>query len=152
MNKQITIRPYEHADLKTISEIEKETFGFVAYPAFFFRQAYDILSDLFLVAESVDGKILGYVMGAFETGSCDSWILSLAVAKEHRRQGVAHALMEQLLQKLIARGAESILLTVDPDNTAAVSFYRKQDFHEIRVENDYFEPKDKRAVMRKKST
>ena len=149
MDGYIQIRAFHAGDLCAVYDLEQDVFGAHAYPRYFFRQAYDIFSDLFRVAENEQGEPVGYIMGALETGALDGWIVSMAVMKEYRRMGIALMLMESVLHLLSERGAHNVLLTVDPDNEEAVALYQKAGFHEIRRDDNYFGPGAARIVMRR---
>ena len=145
----IKIRTYILDDLAAVSKIEQEVFGDFAYPLFYFRQAFDVFGDLFHVAETEEGEIVGYILGILPSGSQEGWILSLAVQKENRRKGIAKILVESVLTMLSHKGARSVLLTVEPDNEETITFYRNLHFHEIKREDNYFGNGETRIVMRR---
>ena len=120
----ITIRTSHPEDLEAISHLEQEAFTTHSYPPFFFRQAYEIFSDLFRVAES-NGEIVGYIIGSLQSGSTEGWIMSLAVKKENRGKGIAKMLIESVVKILSGRGAKNVLLTVEPENTHAITIYHE---------------------------
>ncbi len=144
------IREVKPEDLKAISELEHEAFDSNAYPSFFFRQAYDVFGDLFRVAENESGEIAGYVLGSIQSGSTEGWILSLAVREEHQRRGIAKLLMNSILERLSKKGAETVLLTVEPDNEKAIKTYQSLGFNEENTIADCFGPGEARTVMRRK--
>lgn len=150
MSRQILIRAVIPEDLKAISVLEHEAFDSNAYPSFFFRQAYDVFGDLFRIAENESGEITGYVLGSIQSGSPDGWILSLAVREEHQRRGIAKLLVTSLLERLSEKGAETVLLTVEPDNEKAIKTYRSLGFNEENTIADCFGPGEARTVMRRK--
>lgn len=78
--------------------------------------------DLFLVAE-LDGKIVGAVLGGF-----DGWrrmVYHLAVAEDHRDQGIGTLLMKTLEDRLRAKGCLKAYLMVLKDNEA-MRFYEER--------------------------
>ena len=86
--------------------------------------------DLFLVAEA-DGRLIGSVIGGFDGRR--GMIYHLAVAVEHRQQGIGAALMDEVELRLKAKGCvKSYLLVVD-GNDAAVLFYKKRGWQEMNV-------------------
>jgi ribosomal protein S18 acetylase RimI-like enzyme len=82
--------------------------------------------ELFLVAESFDGKIVGSVMIGYEGHR--GWINYLAVTPAVRRQGVGRALMVEAEQRLRTAGCPKINLQVRPDNPGVIAFYERLGF------------------------
>lgn len=79
--------------------------------------------DLFLVAEA-DGQIVGTVMGGFDGRR--GLLYHLAVRASHRRQGVGERLMQEVENRLRAKGCRRCYLMVTADNTTAMRFYEKR--------------------------
>ena len=81
------------------------------------------------LAAWVDGEMIGalagYEMVKFEAERSEIYIYDLAVRDEHRRRGVATALIDAL--KPIARdvGAWVIMVQADPPDAPAVALYDK---------------------------
>jgi RimJ/RimL family protein N-acetyltransferase len=73
-----------------------------------------------LVAE-VGGRIVGSILGSF-----DGWrgnIYRLAVHPDHRRKGVARALVAEVEKRLAQQGAKRITALVEKDHPRAMSFW-----------------------------
>ena len=87
---------------------------------------------LAFVAE--ESGILGFIL-AFWEGE-EVHIHDLAVAPEHRRKGVATALLRALLEAIPS--ARRVKLEVRASNQAARAFYEKHGFREIRVLPNYY--------------
>ena len=75
----------------------------------------------------VVGGIAAYELKKFEQERSEIYIYDLAVAKAHRRQGIATALIRQLKKVAAARGAYVILVQADigVEDEAAVALYTK---------------------------
>jgi len=77
--------------------------------------------DLFLVA--VDGdQLVATVIGGFDGRR--GIVHHLAVAAEYRRRGIASRLMTEVEKRLRAKGCLKAYLVVQPDNDAAVEYYK----------------------------
>ena len=76
--------------------------------------------ELFLVGER-DGQIVATAMAGFDGHR--GWINYLGVAPEHRRKGLARALVERAEILLRERGCPKLNLQVRSDNAEALGFY-----------------------------
>ena len=78
------------------------------------------------VAE-VSGRVLGYIAGHLTRRySCDGEVQYLFVGPEHRRRGIAAALLRLLAGWFGRQGASRICVNVDSDSPAAAPFYASQ--------------------------
>jgi aminoglycoside 3-N-acetyltransferase I len=89
-----------------------------------------LASNTFIgLAALADGRVIGgmvaYVLPKFEQVRSEIYIYDLAVDEEHRRRGVATALITELRQIAAARGAYVIFVQADRDDGAAISLYTK---------------------------
>jgi ribosomal protein S18 acetylase RimI-like enzyme len=84
--------------------------------------------DLFLVAED-EGQLLGTVIGGFDGRR--GMIYHLAVAATHQRAGLATRLMNEVENRLRAKGCRKAYLLVKKGNQEAYSFYDKQGWDEM---------------------
>jgi aminoglycoside 3-N-acetyltransferase I len=74
---------------------------------------------------AVIGGLVAYELKKFEQERSEIYIYDLAVAQEHRRKGVATALIEELRSIGVARGAYVIFVQADPPDLPAVALYAK---------------------------
>lgn len=71
------------------------------------------------------GALAAYEMVKFEAERSEFYIYDLAVREEHRRQGVATALIEALKPIARDRGGWVIMVQADPPDAPAVALYDK---------------------------
>ena len=84
---------------------------------------------VFLVAE-IDGVIVGTGgLMVRDDGRCQ--IVRMSTRPAHRRQGVASALLSQLIALANERRAPSVFLATDLDWSDAVGLYVSAGFHEL---------------------
>jgi len=78
---------------------------------------------LSFVAEEA-GQIVGCVMSGHDGRR--GFLQHLMVLPSHRRQGLAHSLVESCVKELTAQGIQKVHLDVFRSNTAAQSFWENQ--------------------------
>ena len=82
------------------------------------------------LAVTKDGEVVGFVMWGIDDDR-SAWIGGLVVDGRHQRQGIGHAIVRQLRERLIAEpGTPNVALSYAADNTAARHLYRTLGFHE----------------------
>ena len=101
-------------------------------------------SHEFLLAVEGD-KLIGYV--GLMTVLDEGYLSNVAVASEHRRQGIAEALLKALLMRARARKLSFVTLEVRAGNTPAQTLYRKLGFTEVGVRRGYYEHPREDAVL-----
>ncbi len=77
-----------------------------------------LASDTFIALAAVrDGDVIGglaaYELRKFEQARSEIYIYDLAVVAEHRRQGIATALIGRLRDIAVARGAHAVFVQAD---------------------------------------
>lgn len=65
-------------------------------------------------------------------------ILTVAVARAHRRRGLGWRLMDAVLRKLHAERAQSLFLEVEETNAGAIALYRRLAFREVGKRPAYY--------------
>ena len=101
--------------------------------------------SFFYVARDALGEAIGF---------CSCWcvldevhINNLAVLPEHRRSGVASALLERVLRDGAARGASRATLEVRRSNVAALKLYERFGFTVSGVRRGYYTNPDEDALI-----
>jgi ribosomal-protein-alanine N-acetyltransferase len=92
------------------------------------------------------GKIRGFLL-AWDVAD-EVHLLDLVVDAEHRRQGIARALMSVLLEHVRSRRAGSILLEVRKSNDAARKLYESTGFTVAGERARYYADGEDAVLMR----
>jgi ribosomal-protein-alanine N-acetyltransferase len=80
---------------------------------------------------------VGFVLARLAAGEGE--ILTVAVARTHRRHGLGWRLMDAVLRELHGQRAEALFLEVDEANEAATALYRRLGFIEVGKRPRYYE-------------
>lgn len=86
--------------------------------------------DLFLLAEA-DGEIVGSVIGGFDGRR--GMLYHLAVKREFRSRGIASRLMDEIEDRLRAKGCLKCYLLVMQGNDQAAQYYEKRGWSEMQT-------------------
>lgn len=65
-------------------------------------------------------------------------LISIAVQRNHRKSGVATALLDRLLTHLVERGVDEIWLEVSVNNREAIALYSKSGFEKLNTIPNYY--------------
>jgi ribosomal-protein-alanine N-acetyltransferase len=99
----------------------------------------------FLAAESESGELLGYV--GMMTVLDEGYISNVAVAPEQRRQGIADALITELLERAALRALSFVTLEVREHNEPAIALYAKHGFVPVGLRKNYYEAPVENAIL-----
>jgi aminoglycoside 3-N-acetyltransferase I len=80
--------------------------------------------------DEVIGGLAAYVLRKFEQERSEIYIYDLAVAAEHRRRGIATALIQELKDLAAARRAYVIFVQADLSDEPAIALYSKLGIRE----------------------
>ena len=86
--------------------------------------------DLFLVAE-IEGRLVGTVIGGYDGRR--GLIYHLAVSPEQRRSGLGSTLMDEIENRLRAKGCLKSYLLVVKGNEAVEEFYQRRGWGPMNV-------------------
>lgn len=130
----VRIRRARSFDLNEIAELWQDC-GLVPSPRGFRNEMERMLirsPELFLVAVDAgsDGAIVGALLGSFDGRIAT--VSRLATHPDHRRQGVAAALVEDFSRALADIGAEDALVLVLDRNPTADLFWAAIDYTHAR--------------------
>ena len=100
-----------------------------------------------LVAEE-DGVVAGYV--GSQTVIDESDMMNIAVHPDHRRKGIAEALVMELVKALKKRESQCLTLEVRASNEPAKALYEKLGFAQVGLRKNYYRnPKEDALILRK---
>ena len=144
----MTVRPATADDVADIAASELTNLGTDAWSAALVEQgvAGGLPTIHYLVAE-VDGAVVGHAVASLVADVAE--LQRIAVDPDHRRHGLASALLGGVLDEAKARGAERLLLEVREDNDAAIAFYARRGFAEIDRRPRYYRDGATAVVMQR---
>jgi len=137
-----SIRPFAPDDLALMEAMltmfgeafdEVETYGGARPGAAYLERLLG--SDHFIALAAVkDGAVVGglaaYELQKFEQERSEIYIYDLAVAAEHRREGIATGLIAELKKIGLARGAYVIFVQADHGDAPAIALYTQLGLRE----------------------
>jgi ribosomal-protein-alanine N-acetyltransferase len=139
----VTLRPIEARDLPRIAEVECEVFS-DPWPEAFFRSELAQPGVHARVAE-LGGELAGYSMAWLGAGT--GHLGNLAVVPGRRRRGIARRLLEDLLVRALAEGADPLTLEVRVSNFAAQGLYRAHGFRLAGLRRRYYRDTGEDALI-----
>ncbi|MCL5006442.1 MAG: ribosomal protein S18-alanine N-acetyltransferase [Acidobacteria bacterium] len=90
-------------------------------------------------------EIIGFA--AFHRVGEEAELWNLAVAPQHRRQGVAKALFQEACRRLVRAGATRLFLEVRASNAPALAFYRAAGFKTLTRRKEYYQNPNEDALV-----
>jgi ribosomal-protein-alanine N-acetyltransferase len=131
----VELRRLEARDLDTVEVIER-----ASYPTPWSRSMFAAElrkpSALALGAYAESGDLVGY---AFVSRYVDAWhVMNVAVAPEHRCQGIATELLQRLFAVTSADQRRGYTLEVRVSNTDAIRLYERLGFQSRGIRRGYY--------------
>ena len=120
----LVFREADVRDISALCALEEECFS-SPWSEAAFRESLDSGSSYFFVCE-LDGEIVGYVGCVKVLDECS--ITNVAVTSRHRRQGIAHTLLDMLEREAYLLGVRYVYLEVRVSNDAAISVYESRGY------------------------
>ena len=127
-------------DCRELSELDKKCFSVPWSEQSFFEETKNQLATYLLAR--VDGKIVGYC--GFWRVSGEAQVTNIAVLPEYRRQKIASALAEKMLE--ICKDDGQIVLEVRESNEIAISFYEKLGFCKVGIRKRFYREPDEDGI------
>ncbi|MGB7212490.1 MAG: ribosomal protein S18-alanine N-acetyltransferase [Gemmatimonadales bacterium] len=149
MDAPYRTRPATSADAPALAALERVAFT-DPWSAVSLREVLTAESSFGFVAEGA-GAVVGYGLGRIVAD--DGEILNLAVAEEHRRRGIARALLDLMLARFDAGPVRQVFLEVREGNVAAVTLYQGEGFVLMDRRAEYYRhPVEAALVLRRGRT
>jgi ribosomal-protein-alanine N-acetyltransferase len=132
----IELRRLVARDLAAIERIERSSYP-TPWSRSMFASELTKPSSISLGAFAAEtGELLGYLV---ISRYVDAWhVMNVAVAPEHRRQGIALALFERLFEVTGNEGRRGYTLEVRISNDAAIKLYERLGFRSRGVRRGYY--------------
>lgn len=124
----------DKADAEKIAEIEKACFS---QPWSENEITKEIIKDnvIFLCAKS-DCRVIGYISGQMILD--EFYISNIAVSEEFRNNGIASALIRELISKLQLQNCALVTLEVRSTNNTARGLYEYFGFRDLGIRKDFY--------------
>ena len=144
--KGVKFRPWTHVDLVSIYALEKSIYLDDPWSLAQFKEEFAGSGRQYLVAE-FEGKVVGYA-GVMVAGDVTD-ILTLTVAPEFRRRGIAREFLKRMIDWSRNQKVEAMMLEMRVGNVEAEPLYLANGFRKIAERADYYGPGLTAVVMRK---
>ena len=131
----------EERHLAALAEIERACFH-APWSETMLRE--ELGKGIFLVAEQ-DDRTAGYV--GCQTVLDEGYITNVAVSPDFRRQGIAKALITELIEQAKAKGLAFVTLEVRESNAAARALYAGAGFAPVGIRKNFYSNPTENAVL-----
>lgn len=139
MDEKITIKNASVRLLDELYQIEKQCFKQEAFSKQ--QLSYLLLNyNTISYAAYVNGELAGFIIARIysEENQLTGHILTIDVAAQYRRKGIAQRLLRYVEDTARQNGAKECRLEVREDNIAAIKLYQKLGYKKIaKLENYY---------------
>ena len=157
MQETFKLRKFAPDDLQSVIQINRVCLP-ENYTDYFFMDLYERFPETFIVTEE-NGKIAGYIMCRIEVGLSNNvlgglirkgHVVSIAVLPEHRRRGVAQALINAAMKGMGHYKAKLCYLEVRVTNSVGIALYKKLGFEASKTREGYYSDGESAYMMTKK--
>jgi [ribosomal protein S18]-alanine N-acetyltransferase len=144
----VTVRPATLADLAAITASEADNFGSDGWSPRLVEEgvAGRLPTVHYLVAEH-DGRVVGHAVASVVGDIAE--LQRIAVNADHRRLGLATALLDEAAALGVREGADRLLLEVRENNQPALAFYAAHGFVEVDRRPRYYRDGSAAVVLRR---
>lgn len=142
--KTLVIRAAAPADAQQMAALDKICFT-VPWSLESFEQELTVNDKAIYIVAEIDGQLAGYA-GMWQILD-EGHITNVAVSPEHRRQGIAAAVLTELIAEGSRRGIRAFTLEVRASNVAAQELYRGFGFQTAGIRPGYYEDNKEAALI-----
>lgn len=147
----MSVRAATPADLDAVAALEEECLGADAWSRGLVEAglAGEVPTVVYLVAEAdgPDSPVVGHAVASIVADVAE--LQRIAVTPTARRGGHATALLDDVVARSRAAGAERLLLEVREDNAGALAFYAARGFVEVDRRRRYYRDGATAVVLRR---
>jgi ribosomal-protein-alanine N-acetyltransferase len=133
----INFREANVLDIPILVSLDRQFFPHTAWPSEQFRAEIGKPTRMFLIAESNE-QLVAYAGAFLPNAGGEGDIMTIAVAPEYRRKGIAKELISRLESWAKARGAIAMMLEVDVSNLDAIMLYQNLGYESLNVRKNYY--------------
>jgi ribosomal-protein-alanine N-acetyltransferase len=126
-------REMRQTDLPRVAAIERESYEFPWSPGIF-RDC--LLAGYTSLVVELRGDVVAYAIMSVAAG--EAHLLNLCVAPGNRRAGLGRRLLETVMARAAATGADRVNLEVRPSNEGAIELYLQCGFERVGVRKRYY--------------
>jgi ribosomal-protein-alanine N-acetyltransferase len=130
-------------DIDTIQQVS--TYGTVKWAKNNFANVLQPPNRLWVA--TISNQIAAFLITQFVADEIE--ILNIVVADKYRKQGVATALLEEMLLAAKLEGSTELFLEVSLENHAAIAFYEKFEFFRFGERKNYYADGSSALLMKK---
>jgi len=145
MTNTYTIEQANWRDLNAVRRVEQICFPKDVWPIWDIIAVMTLPSVIRLKAVN-SGNLVGFVAGDIRSSTGVSWIATIAVLPEFRRQGIGRALLEACEKQL---PTPTVRLCVRTSNAEAIQMYQNSGYYQLEVWNRYYLDGETAIVMEK---
>jgi ribosomal-protein-alanine N-acetyltransferase len=138
---EISLRDYRTMDLDEMFRLDEACFGQeFRFDRTSMKEFAEDPNAIVRIAESGCGEIAGFVILHVEHVASElrAYVVTLDVAPDHRRKGLASRLIREGEQCAFAAGVRWIRLHVFTGNAGAIRFYERLGYERIRTRRGFY--------------
>lgn len=143
-----TLKGASILDLSALHSLEQICFGDDAWGLLDLIAVLTLPDVIRIKAVTPDGKMIGFIAGDPHPARGFSWIATVGVLPEWRRQGIGRALITACEARITT---PRIRLTVRRDNHTAIRLYESMGYHTINLLPAYYRDGTAALVMEKEN-